>query len=167
MYSLLKLGAYGLEKMYGTAVVDGTLPCRSLLEEGGAGGQHDSYKTAVTASQLCQPLPRSRAGMCPCSLFDRQMFASITRGKAENSSERPAEDCSSNTNTNSCSFDGDVLQGPVPWSVVNRGLVTTEVSPASILKVRRFRRSGYLLWCGVSVLGDVVQRAGGCRSLDR
>eukprot|EP00752_Nemacystus_decipiens_P006333 g5709.t1 len=56
--------------------------------------------------------------------------------EAEHRSERPAEECSSNTNTNtdSCSFDVEVLQGPVPWSVVDRGLVTTEVSPASILK---------------------------------
>eukprot|EP00903_Cladosiphon_okamuranus_P014929 g13822.t1 len=65
-----------------------------------------------------------------------KMSASKTRGEAENSSKLPGGDCSSitDTNTGSCSFDDDVLQGPVPWSVVDRGLVTTEVSPASILK---------------------------------
>lgn len=64
-----------------------------------------------------------------------QMFAAEAREKAENSSERPAEECSTNTNAGSCGFDGDVLRGPVPGSVMDRGLVTTEVSAASILKV--------------------------------
>lgn len=63
------------------------------------------------------------------------MFAGTSRAKADNRSERPAEECSSDSETNNCSFDGNVLRGPVPRSVLDRGLVTTEVSPVSILKV--------------------------------